>query len=347
MHPAFCPFTALVSKKGVRKRNVCRLRACADSGSPSPSESFESDIRLLLCGELGGTARKILAQDLAKRAPEAVEDALRVRGLGGVADFATQVRNDIIPDVLKNGSAYVRTAQTSISRPSPLTDVRPPPFDAETFAQEVRNVFNTTPEGLYTPPYEVLASRPGYELRRYERMVVAQTPMRAEATTEVDNAGAMGSSFSTLAAYLFGENQGGNAMKMTTPVILNKSDDGNECMSFVIGEYDDVESVPKPSGKVVDNVQVEEMEGATYAVVEFSGFATVGEMRRRREKLLELLKKDRVELPSDAENEYKCFIYNGPTTLPFRRRQELMIEVLPVPETSDVVKIEESEDHME
>lgn len=324
------------------------MRVSADAGSPSASESFESDFRLLLCGDLGGAARQILAQDLAKRAPEAVEDALRVRGLGGVADFAGQLRNDIVPDVLKNGPDYVRTAQSSMSRPSLFTDIKPPKIDTETIAQEMRNVFNTTPEGLYTPPYEVLTSHPGYEMRRYESMVVAQTPMQIEevndpkAVSEVQNAGAMGTSFSTLAAYLFGENQENTAMKMTTPVILDKSDDGNDRMSFIIGEYDDVEKVPKPTGKVMDSVQVEKVEGALYAVVEFSGFATVGEMRRQREKLLDLLKKDNVELAPDAESAYKCVIYNGPTTLPFRRRQELMIPVASVPDATVPIEDDDS-----
>ncbi len=328
MLAAFCLSAPVPTK--TRFSSSCRRRlgvtACATK-EESPSVTFEKDVKSILCGRVSGSARNILAQDLAKRAPEAFEDALRVRGFGGVADFARQLRDDIVPDVLNNSEAYVRTATSTAQRRSSFPTNVPRPTLQEIGA-EVRNVWNEVPEGLYSPPYEVIEKRDGYEVRKYSRMLLARTRMEPEGGTEADNAAAMGTAFGTLAKYLFGDNGAQKAMSMTTPVFLEKRDDESS-MAFVIGEHQKLEDVPAPVGENVELVEVDDGErrNLQWAVVQFGGYATLGEMRRQRTKLLDMLDRDGVKVAK--EDAFLCGIYNGPTTLPFRRKQEILIPVLP------------------
>lgn len=327
MEAAFCSSAPLLTK--AHSASSCKRHrgvTAVASTEESPSVTFDKDLKSILFGRVSGAARNILAQDLAKRAPEAFEDALRVRGLGGVADFARQIRDDIVPDILNNSEAYVRTATNSAQRRSSFPTNVPTPT-LEEIGAEVRNVWNEVPEGLYSPPYEVIEQRNGYEVRKYSRMLLARTRMESEGGTEADNAAAMGTAFGTLATYLFGENGAKKAMSMTTPVFLEKRD-SETSMAFVISEHSNLEDIPAPLGDGVELVEVDDGErrNLQWAVVQFGGYATLGEMRRQRIKLLEMLDRDGMKVAK--EDAYLCGIYNGPTTLPFRRKQEMLIPVL-------------------
>lgn len=286
-------------------------------------------------------AKQVLVQDLAKRAPEILNDSFNKSckefGLEGVGDVIRQFQEDLLPDLLSNGPRYVARAAEELpktmSRMSSNSDTMragmPTSMNAEEVQREFRNIFNRTPEGLFTPDYMVLGKFGGYEIRQYPTLIIAETKMAPEGkstagTTEVENASAMGQSFSNLAGFLFGKNEGKTAMKMTTPVILSKGQP-EETMSFIIGEYDNVEAVPS---SLDDSVTLREQPGQIYAVSEFTGYVTQGEANRQREKLLNVLSRDGIELSPDGESTYKCMIYNGPSTLPNLRRNEMMIEVI-------------------
>lgn len=298
---------------------------------------------MLLDPKMPTGAKQVLVQDLAKRAPEVfnhscLNKSMRDFGLEGVADVFRQFQEDLLPDLIANGPKYVARAveelpKTFSSMNANAENVRkgvPTSVDPEEVRREFRNVFNRTPEGLFTPEYKILRKFNGYELRQYPSLIVAETRMvppgssTATDPTEVENASMMGQSFNNLAGFLFGKNDNNKAMKMTTPVILRKGAP-EETMSFIIGEYGRVEDVPKSlDGKVT----LREQPGQTLAVLEFTGFVTQGEAKRQHEKLLSLLSRDGIELAPEAGNSYKCMIYNGPSTLPNFRRNDLMIEVV-------------------
>lgn len=303
---------------------------------------WKEDLRLLLDPTLNTSARQVLLQDLAKRAPNTLNDFLNSscisRNTKGVSDVARQITDDVLPDLLANGPRYVASAinnattgksdfSSGASFPSPTS------LSLEDVSREFRNVFNRTPEGLFTPEYRVLLNAQTYEIRQYPSLIIAETAMRKDqdvasvsSTTEFESAAAMGRSFNNLAGYLFGNNIEKKEMKMTTPVMVSKgtSDEDKECLSFIIGEYATVDDVPKTTN---DSIDIREEPGRIYAVSEFSGFATKGEISRQREKLLTLLSQDNIQLTEYGKKNYKCMIYNGPSTIPSLRRNELMIEV--------------------
>ena len=67
------------------------------------------------------------------------------------------------------------------------------------------------------PPYSVLHSYDGFEVRRYAPYLVAETLVNAAA----EDAGNQG--FRILAAYIFGQNKGARSIAMTAPVAQSPS----------------------------------------------------------------------------------------------------------------------------
>lgn len=341
-----CP--ARKSPRSFQTGTLIRSAVCAkqSSGSSSRNDAFESwqeSVRMLFDPSLNSSARKFLLQDLSKRFPESFNDFLQSpcvsRHKNGLADVFRQVVDDILPDLVSNGPRYASRATENMSRSgSNTTDssrqTSQPPFPSPSLnmndvSREFRNVFNRTPEGLYTPEYRVLLSGEGYQIRQYPSLIVAETSMVPSTEegnpTEVESAAAMGQSFNNLAGYLFGKNSSNKEMKMTTPVVLSKGIPMQETMSFIIGEYKSVEDVPKSLG---NSVSLREEPGKIYAVCEFSGFVTQGEAKRQRERLLSMLSRDKIQVTNLGKQTYKCMIYNGPSTLPNLRRNELLLEVV-------------------
>jgi hypothetical protein len=321
-----------------------------DRGAGSAA-SWRDEVRMLLDPGLPFSAKSILVQDMAKRGPalskEVFEDACATVGLDGVPAVVQQVTDDILPDLLANGPRYVselgrripdlaagaaESMQRGPSVPFASSLGSPSEF-AEAVSQELRNVFSKTPEGLETPSFELVANdRVGYELRRYPAMFVAEADMSIpmdSAATEGDAASAMGKSFSTLATYLFGKNSSGSAMAMTTPVIIDQRPNNSGSMSFIVPSKfsSDRNMVPTPVAPVSGSVSIEERPGAVYAVAEFTGYATAGEVRRQRRRLLDALARDSVGLAELDTNSFSVLIYNGPTTVAFKRRNELCVKV--------------------
>lgn len=323
------------------------------SGSGGSTMDWQEELRMLLDPSLNASAKQVLIQDFAKRLPEVIKSPCVARGF---EDVFRQLTDDVIPDLVTNGPKYVSRAMESAASSTTTVNPResssssssssdssssftPPPMNMnmEEVSREVRNIFNRTPEGLFTPAYDVLTKTDTYDIRRYGTVIIAETDMKPDDVSEGESALAMGRSFNTLAGYLFGGNSSKTSMKMTTPVMLSKTSssstatrqEGDEqqkadSMSFIIGEYASVDDVPKT---VDDRVTLREQPGTTYAAVEFSGFVTVGEAKRQRQRLLTALRKDGVQVTALGEREYKCMVYNGPSTLPNLRRNEMLIEV--------------------
>uniref|UniRef100_A0A7S0VU75 SOUL heme-binding protein n=1 Tax=Hemiselmis tepida TaxID=464990 RepID=A0A7S0VU75_9CRYP len=252
-----------------------------------------------------------------------------------------QLRDDILPSARETLEELRERARSSDSRPDPREQFRrvqglvtdqldeltasgkPPTLPeprklAQDLAQEVRNVFQSTPEGLEQPPYEVVASAAGFEVREYEGFTVARRSMAAGAG--VNRTFAEGRSFNALAGFLFGDNERDEAMAMTTPVFVERGG-GAEVMSFVI-PMDKGGDVPAPRD---DSVEISEMPAARYAVREFAGFVTDKEVEFQRKELLKDLEAEGYEV---FEGEAVTVAqYNPPYTLPTSRRNEVLIKV--------------------
>jgi len=169
--------------------------------------------------------------------------------------------------------------------------------------EELKNALRSTPKGLETPKYSIDKTFGDCEVRTYEAYAVA------ELTEERPD----GDAFNILAAYLFGKNSEEKAMAMTMPVEMV---DG--VMSFVLPKAD-ADAPPAPTD---DKVTIGERPARTVVALPFPGVATPEEIERQRSKLADVLKAEGLEAADDS---YTVLQYNSPFTIPWRRRNELVV----------------------
>ena len=188
------------------------------------------------------------------------------------------------------------------------------------------------------PEYTILNQVDNFELRRYDPQIVAQTWV----TGDQKQAGNKG--FKILADYIFGNNTapGGESSKismtspvkmqpqradsdqsqkiaMTSPVAMQEQD-GKWRVRFVMPSKYTMQTLPKPNN---DEVIIIEVPAKTYGVIKFSGLTGEEKVATKTAQLKEWMQNlNIVGTPEMAR-------YNPPWTLPFMRRNEIMIEYQP------------------
>ena len=179
------------------------------------------------------------------------------------------------------------------------------------------------------PKYAVLEKEPPFEIRSYAPMIVAEVQVEGD----LDEASSQG--FRLIAAYIFGQNQVSEKIAMTAPVTVEdqsvksakiamtapvgiESKAGKWTVSFVMPTEYTMESIPKPMSP---QVQLRQIPAVKRAVISFSGFYN---SQKVAEKTLELEQwmKSRSLQSAGTPNFAR---YNPPWTLPFMRRNEVMI----------------------
>jgi hypothetical protein len=165
-------------------------------------------------GEItGDLVDAVQTQNLKKVAPKNLAYGKAIYGL---RDFRQQLVSDVIPEFLRKGvPKIVEEAPKLVGKivakgpeewissgrrvASQLQEV-----DLEEVKREVRNIYKSTPDGLETPPYTVLALREYFEIRSYAPYSLASTTMTPEDDQDVPFAMdplPMAASFCTLNDY--------------------------------------------------------------------------------------------------------------------------------------------------
>ncbi len=200
----------------------------------------------------------------------------------------------------------------------------------------------TTPEramaadDIEEPAYTVVAERDFYEVRDYAPFIIA------EVEVEGDYRGAMNRGFRVLADYIFGNNSERMEMAMTAPVFQNEAAapptadageatpeyDQRHIVSFVMPSKFDMDSLPDPR---TDRVTLREVPGGQFAVHRFSGWAREGHVEKMRRQLLEAVEADGLAI----EGPVLLGQYNPPWTLPFLRRNEVLVRLAEPVATDD------------
>ena len=161
------------------------------------------------------------------------------------------------------------------------------------------------------PEFTLLAQVGELEIRQYEPTIQAVTPM-------TDHRG-MNSGFRQLAGYIFGGNESSTEIAMTAPVSSSMGAAEPE-MAFTMPAEWDMESLPEPDNAAVE---LREVPGFTAAVIRFSGWATKGRAEKHERLLAELIEAEGLQVISPPVLNQ----YNPPWTLPFLRRNEIMVQV--------------------
>lgn len=180
------------------------------------------------------------------------------------------------------------------------------------------------------PKYTVLEKSGDFELRGYASMIVAETLVDGS----LNDASSVG--FKRIADYIFGNNtarSGGNEkISMTTPVTMAPTSEkismtapvtmqqtaGQWRMYFVMPSQYTLNTLPTPNNP---EVTLREVPANRVAVMRFSGLAGEEKTAEKTATLLTWLKSKQITPIASPE----LARYNPPWTLPFLRRNEVMV----------------------
>jgi len=197
------------------------------------------------------------------------------------------------------------------------------------------------------PAFEMLEKVENIEIRQYRPVIVAET------FVDGDLGSASNDGFRLIADYIFGNNlstrgagdKSSEKIAMTAPVLVEPTAHSEKIamnapvkvepqgdsvggvmrskrwrVQFTMPSEYSMATLPKPRNPAVT---LREVPGKRYAVLVFSGFAGEEKVQQKSDELLAWLKaKNRraIATPQVAR-------YNPPWTLPFLRRNEILVEV--------------------
>jgi len=191
--------------------------------------------------------------------------------------------------------------------------------------------FTGTVMATEEPQFSILEKTPPFELRSYAPMILAEVKVEGN----LDEASSQG--FRLIAAYIFGQNQVSEKIAMTSPVVVEgqvpqsakiamtspvtiESNAGQWTISFVMPAEYTMESLPKPLNS---KVQLRQIPAVKRAVISFTGFYNENKIAERTLELEEWMKSKNLQ----GTGAPKFARYNPPWTLPFMRRNEIMIDI--------------------
>ena len=161
--------------------------------------------------------------------------------------------------------------------------------------------------------YTVVRRYKGFEIRFYPSATLATIHSDAKTYKELSNPG-----FRKLAGYIFGGNETGTKISMTSPVQMELND-SSSAMSFVMPAAYQTENLPKPKDP---GIVLKKTNDEYVAAIKFGGFASDRNLKFHSEKLQRLLKEKDILY----QGHYRYLGYNPPFQF-IGRRNEIIISV--------------------
>lgn len=176
------------------------------------------------------------------------------------------------------------------------------------------------------PEYKIEASDGAVEIRSYGPTIAA------EAVAEGERTAAINEGFRLIAAYIFGANKPNAKIEMTAPVLQQKqtiamtapvTQQGSGAawtVRFIMPKSWTMETLPTP----IDlRVSLRPIPARRFIAITFAGIATNAAIEKRTDEL----RRYAVDHKLNATGEPLLAFYNPPWTLPFFRRNEVMLEL--------------------
>ena len=185
-------------------------------------------------------------------------------------------------------------------------------------------------KNIEQPKYTVTEVYETFEVRHYDSMILASTTVEGTRDESINEA------FRLIADYIFGNNTVKESIAMTSPVttvensepiamttpVNTVESEGSTTMSFVMPSQYSMETLPQP---VNEQVIIEEVPEADYAVLRFSGLTPENRVLAHYQILLQALEEQGL---NHAES-YTLSQYNPPWTPWFMRRNEIWVQLTP------------------
>jgi hypothetical protein len=182
--------------------------------------------------------------------------------------------------------------------------------------------------GVEEPAFTLRQSDGDFEIRTYVPVIVAETTLRG------DHNKTLFEGFGPLADYIFAKGREGETIAMTAPVtqrpretiamtapVTQQKASGDAwTVSFTMPASYTLDTLPAP---VNPDVKLVQLPARTMAVVRFSGVAGDRARAKAQRTLLEKVAAQNLTPVGEPEFAY----YDPPWTLPFFRRNEVMVQV--------------------
>ncbi|MEI6086843.1 MAG: heme-binding protein [Bacteroidota bacterium] len=164
-----------------------------------------------------------------------------------------------------------------------------------------------------TQIYKTLFSKDKFEIRFYPSVTIASITSSAKTYKELASPG-----FRKLAGYIFGGNDGGKSIAMTSPVHMDINDSAST-MSFVMPSVFNAQNLPKPNdGEVIIKTVPDEI----VAAIQFGGYASDEDIERNKQILINNLIENKIEYHGN----FRFLGYNAPYQF-INRRNEIIVNV--------------------
>ena len=178
--------------------------------------------------------------------------------------------------------------------------------------------------------YQLITKQEDKEIRKYAQHLVATTTINGN-FKEAQSVG-----FKILADYIFGNNKSrkkiamtapvvqkseSEKISMTAPVVISKNENKTWSMTFSMPSEFTIETLPLPND---ERIKIEKIEEKFFAALRFTGFWNESKNAKKGIELTQWLKNH----PNYEIISQPMFAgYNPPWTLPFFRRNEMLIEL--------------------
>ena len=185
------------------------------------------------------------------------------------------------------------------------------------------------------PKFSIIEKSEPFELRAYAPQLIAQVKVEGD----LDTASSQG--FRLIAAFIFGQNQVSEKISMTAPVAIETAQRTKIAMtvpvgieaskesatgvnqwlfSFVMPSEYTMATLPKPLNPLVT---IRELPAQKRAAIIFSGFNNEAKVLEKTKALEEWIKSKQLQAIGNPQ----FARYNPPWSIPFMRRNEILITV--------------------
>ena len=175
--------------------------------------------------------------------------------------------------------------------------------------------------------YQIVDRNDNTEIREYPSAIVAETEVSGERNEAISQG------FRTIADYIFGNNTSAQKVAMTAPVTQQRVEE--HAMTAPVTQQGDgltwrvrffmpagltIKTLPRPNNP---SVKLKKLSGKRFAVIRFSGVANQESLKLHTEELNRFVRGKHLNALSSPAYAF----YNPPWTLPFLRRNEVMVEI--------------------
>jgi len=175
--------------------------------------------------------------------------------------------------------------------------------------------------------YEVAEKQDNIEIRDYAPMIIAEVEVAGERKEAISKG------FRLIADFIFGNNAPAQKVAMTAPVLQQPSEkiamtapvtqqgaSNSWKVRFVMPANYTMATLPKPNNS---SVKLHKLASKRFAAIRFSGRASDDCLQEQTEKLNNFITAQKLTAKSAPTYAF----FNPPWTLPFLRRNEVMVEI--------------------